>query len=74
MTIHIFGDSFACICEDDTDKCCWPHHLSKLKKESVRCFATAGSGPNDALTKLIFQLDYLTSFSFIRIALLGNGP
>ena len=57
MTIHIFGDSFACICEDDTDKCCWPHHLSKLKKESIRCFATAGSGPNDALTKLIFELE-----------------
>jgi|APSaa5957512535_1039671.scaffolds.fasta_scaffold00139_17 hypothetical protein len=57
MTIHIFGDSFACICENVTDKCCWPHRLSVLKKENVRGFGKAGSGPNDALTKLVFQLE-----------------
>ena len=51
MTIHIFGDSFG------ADEVGWPHQLSKLKNEKVRCLGMAGSGPNDALTKLVFQLE-----------------
>ncbi len=51
MTIHIFGDSFG------VDEMGWPHQLSKLKKEKVRCLAEAGTGPNDALTKLVLQLE-----------------
>ena len=71
MTIHIFGDSFACICADHTDKCCWPHQLSKLKNEKVCCFATPGSGPNDALTKLVFQLEeeLITSHDTVFVCL-----
>ena len=67
MTIHIFGDSFACTCDfngqsdwytSESDKtCCWPHQLSKLKKEQLTCHAMAGSGPNFALKRFVSFLE-----------------
>lgn len=65
MTIHIFGDSFG------ADEVGWPHQLSKLKKEKVRCLAKAGTGPNDALTKLVLQLEeeLITSYDTVVVCL-----
>jgi hypothetical protein len=67
MTIHIFGDSFACTCDfngqsdwytSESDKtCCWPHQLSKLKKEQLTCHAMAGSGPNFTLKRFVSFLE-----------------
>ena len=67
MTIHIFGDSFACTCDfngqsdwytsESDKKCCWPHQLSKLKEEQLTCHAMAGSGPNSALKRFVSFLE-----------------
>ncbi len=78
MTIHIFGDSFGASMDDGSgnqklhaSQKCWPNELSRLKKEKVRCFAKPGTGPNDALTKLVYQLEqelikpYDTVFVFL---------
>ena len=58
MTIHIFGDSFG------VDEMGWPHQLSKLKKEKVRCLAEAGTKKTKLFIfeKKRFRLWYLSTW------------
>lgn len=82
MTIHIFGDSFACTCDfngqsdwytsESDKKCCWPHQLSKLKnKEKLTCHAMAGTGPNFALARFVHHLEeeYIEDFDTVVMCL-----